>query len=210
MASARSFADAKRNIDALAGKQSNGAGCVSRTRMFRVTRAALYLVQPSRRKLTNGQRRRSAKRMRPCNRDYRSERNAAPLANSGRSRCQTTKHRVSLRMSFSENRSPLFRDMRLRMSFSGMRFRSPKRCVSAPQVESTETSRASSRHAMRVTIRHPRARASKCGRIEPAQISLRTRACGETLNLVSYFGPSGPSCLFRRRALACRRLVRFS
>jgi len=29
--------------------------------------------------------------MRPCNRDYRSERSAAPLANSGRSRCQTAK-----------------------------------------------------------------------------------------------------------------------
>lgn len=29
---------------------TNGAGCVSRTRMFRVTRAALYLVQPSRQK----------------------------------------------------------------------------------------------------------------------------------------------------------------
>lgn len=39
----------------------NGAGCVSRTRMFRFTRAALYLVQPSRQKGTNGQRRASAK-----------------------------------------------------------------------------------------------------------------------------------------------------
>ena len=109
----------EQNIGAQADN-TNGAGCVSRTRMFRFTRAVLYLVQPSRRKLTNGQRRRLTKRKRPCNRDYRFEQSAAPLANSGRSRCQTAKHSV----------------LRLRMS-ADMRSRSLKRCVSAQQIESS-------------------------------------------------------------------------
>jgi hypothetical protein len=87
--------------------------------MFRVTRAALYQVQPSRRKLKNGQRRRFAKTKATLQQGLpRSKRGAAPLANSGRSRCQTAKL-VHLRM------------------FEDVRSRSLKRHVSAQQIEST-------------------------------------------------------------------------
>jgi hypothetical protein len=43
----------------------------------------------------NGQRRALRAGKRPCNRDYRSRQSAAPLANSGRSRCQTARRTTS-------------------------------------------------------------------------------------------------------------------
>jgi hypothetical protein len=78
-------------------------------------------------------------------------RSAAPLANSGRSRCQTAKLQ---RSHTSED----------------VRSRSPKRHASAQQIESSSTSRASSRHAMRVTHRHRRARGRpNAHALKPAQ-----------------------------------------
>ena len=68
---------------------SPGAGCVSRTRDIRVTRAALCRLS-CRRKWTKGQRRRFRNQATlQQGLPLRAER--APLANSGRSRCQTAK-----------------------------------------------------------------------------------------------------------------------
>jgi hypothetical protein len=48
-------------------------------------------VDPTYGKLPNGQRRCFRDRKRPCNRDYRLAQRTAPLANSGRSQCQTAR-----------------------------------------------------------------------------------------------------------------------
>jgi hypothetical protein len=69
--------------------------------------------------LTNGQRRRLQTKATLQQGLPRSKRGAAPLANSGRSRCQTAKRSVLV----------------LRIPVSGMRSRSLKRIVSAQQIE---------------------------------------------------------------------------
>lgn len=114
----------------------------------------------------NGQRRAPRKRKRPCNRDYRSKQSAAPLANSGRSRCQTAKR----------NTSTLAEAMRFGVELGHVLTSSqPPRFTRAALLP------ASWRDGM-----NP-ARRIACSNA-PGQAE--TVACFES------FGPFGPSCLF--------------